>query len=76
METNRMELSMDELEMVNGGDAEKQAIVSGSMVTICGGYGAGAGFLAGGPVGAAIGGTARAAVGGIVYGLCYLFIGD
>ena len=76
METNRMELSMDELEAVNGGDAAKQAVLSTSSVTRLAGYGAGAGFLAGGPVGAAIGGAAGAAVGGIVYGLCYFFIED
>ena len=76
MDTNRMELSMDELEMVNGGDTAKQVSLAATSVTICAVYGGGAGMLAGGPIGAAIGAAAGAAVGGICYGVYYLVAGD
>ena len=78
MNTDTMELSQDELDMVNGGDrnVEKEVSLGASSVTICAIYGGGAGMLAGGPVGAAIGAAAGAAVGGIMYGVYYLLTDD
>ena len=76
MDPNRMELSIDELEMVNGGDTAKNVTLGGFSAGMCALYCSGAGFVAGRPVGAAIGAAIGAAVGGISYGIFYLVTSD
>ena len=76
MDTNMMELSMDELEMANGGISDKQVSIAATCVTIGAVYGGGAGLLTAGPIGGVIGAAAGAAIGGIGYGIYYLVAGD
>ena len=66
MNTNRMKLSMDELEMVSGGDVWDR--VKGTLTGAGIGCVSGAicGFVTAGPIGALAGGVSGAAAGAVV----------
>ena len=72
MDTNQMELSMDELAMVNGGaDAFTKGTVSGLSVVSFAVTGGMFGSFAG-PVGTAVGALVGGAVGGISAAVVFL----
>ena len=66
MNSNTMELNLDELEMVTGGDVWDR--IKGTLVGVGIGCVSGAicGFVTAGPIGAAAGGVTGAATGAIV----------
>ena len=73
METNKMELTMDELETVNGGDSSLEKKLE--IVATAAGSGAALGVVAGGGIGSmvpvvgtVIGGTVGATVGAAIFG--------
>ena len=69
MNTSTMELTMDELETVNGGDAVDHvigAVIGGGYCAMAGFFG---GLLAAGPVGAAAGFGSGLVAGGVVGGI-------
>ena len=65
MNTNTMELNMNEMEMINGGDFGMLMIHIGSLASVGAGTGALIGAFTGGPVGTVVG----AAIGGVVGGV-------
>ncbi len=69
MNSNTMELTMDELEMVNGGDAMDHvmgAVIGGEYCAVAGFLG---GLLAAGPVGAVAGFGGGLVAGGVAGGI-------
>ena len=69
MDTNRMELGMDELAMVNGGGVWDHVL--GAAEGVAGGFFAGlfGGLAIAGPGGAAVGSVGGAVAGGVVGGV-------